>query len=336
MYICPHCGGRTRKSGHNASGSQRYLCLECGRKSTEGATINLKIDKECPYCHSTNLKRGGHLKSGAARFYCKECGRYFSDKTKILEKLDKTCPYCNSNDIVRRGKLPNGKQRYQCRSCNTGFSDETIPDPTIRYDKECPICHNKTAKKAGFSKEGKQYYICKKCNHKFLIDGKYKHITEKQKELIIEKHKAGYTGLEISKMLGVGDRTIRKYIKGVKRDITPEQRRKMFLNSISNLVFKGIPLQDIADKFGYKKQSIMKLVGPYYKNETITDKQRQLILKYGAGCKVPVEYLAPYIKCSENMCRKVLKGYSLRKIKYERTETEKHQDWFELDKFIMR
>ena len=38
-------------------------------------------------------------------------------------------------------------------------------------------------------------------------------------------------------------------------------------------------------------------------------KQRKLIIKYGYYLRVPVNYLATYVPCSEYTCRKVLKKY---------------------------
>ena len=71
--------------------------------------------------------------------------------------------------------------------------------------------------------------------------------------------------------------------------------------------------------------------------ENITTEQKANIVKFGIGAAVPVEYVAPYIPCSIKKCQEILSKYTVKpRKKYERTEQEKHQDWYDLDKYIMR
>ena len=69
--------------------------------------------------------------------------------------------------------------------------------------------------------------------------------------------------------------------------------------------------------------------------ERITQEQHSLIVKFGVNCAVPVPYLAPYVKCSENMCNKILSKYTIKTRKQKPlTEQEKAFDRLELDKFM--
>lgn len=235
-YSCPRCGSeRTRKSGFNESGTQRYLCRDCGKKFTPSynPVYYEPIKVKCVYCGSKNLKRGGHLRSGAQRYYCKDCNRHFSDTTKIREPIDKTCVNCGSSDLKRCGFNKLGDQRYLCCTCGRKFTDSKNIKPQKSFLVECPICHYERAKKAGKTGHGNQYYMCLSCGHKYLLDGKYQHVTEEQVAIILEKFNQGMYKYAIAKDLGISTRTVYKVTKGMEipwlKNRTEEINEREFL-----------------------------------------------------------------------------------------------------------
>ena len=287
---CPYCGGELRTKGWNASGTRRYICKSCGKGCSENTIkiIPLKPEnKECPYCHSTNTKKGGKLRDGSLRYTCNNCDKGFSEKTIVRDTTGIYCTHCGSSDIVFCGKdTKTGKQRYKCKECNVKF----VADPTtIRYtihEQTCPHCEHTQARKAGKS-NGKQYYQCLNCGHKYLLDGKYKHLTEKQKQFIIQQTIKGKTVSTISTTLNCNEKTVRSVISN------------------------------------------------YSKNEKLTTQQIDTIIKYGVQLAVPIEYLYPYIPCTPQTCKRILKDFVIKQpIKKEITEREKAIDWLDLDRII--
>ena len=302
---CPHCNGRKlRKAGHNESGTQRYLCKTCGKKFTPGNTIGIIPEGvECFYCHSTNLKKGGHLASGSQRYQCKDCGRYFSDKTIEREPITDSCTSCGSNNIRRCGHNACGSQRYICRDCGKRFTINPMTKQAPRFDKECPICHNKKAVRAGHTGQGKQYWKCTECGHKFLTDGKYTHLTEVTKELIVELLQAGLNKVEIAKQLGISVRSVYDYTKGM---------------PIPWLENRAIAVRERNEKRRARIEQDRKLMAEKRELKRVQEEERKA---------KRAELLAYYAKKKEEK----LKLKAERKAKREenrRIKEEKHRQWF--------
>ena len=99
-------------------------------------------------------------------------------------------------------------------------------------------------------------------------------------------------------------------------------------------IFNGISEQTVLQKYNITKTQLNTICRYGYSKETLTQEQRNTIYKYGVLLSVPVEYLAPYVPCSQKICNKVLSKYVITKLApYERTETEIHLDNYILDKF---
>jgi transposase-like protein len=75
------------------------------------------------------------------------------------------------------------------------------------------------------------------------------------------------------------------------------------------LLLKGVSLSEASEKTSYSKEYLRKLMVPYYQTEEISKEQKVLILRYGYHLRVPVDYMAQYVKCSEHKCREVLQKY---------------------------
>lgn len=228
-HKCPYCQGELRKAGYNRSGTERYVCKKCGKKCSRKNEKELHEpifkyieDKECPHCHSNRIKKAGKNK-GKQRFKCLDCDKIFSDATVIREELNIICPKCEKDRITRCGHNSNGTQRYRCKDCGHKFSTEKSYKPFKPYEKKCPVCGYMYAKKAGRSGKGsysqrKQYFKCCECGHKFLENGIFYHLTEKDKNLI---YKFGVLlnvpAIYIAKHIGCSEKSVRNVLKDYER-----------------------------------------------------------------------------------------------------------------------
>ena len=101
-----------------------------------------------------------------------------------------------------------------------------------------------------------------------------------------------------------------------KNKINEEEKRKLACKE----VMSGFPEIKIAEKYNISLEELQELLKPLYKKETITESQKQMIIKYGIMLKVPVEYMAEYIPCSERMCNKIMEQN--KNIKYTISENK--------------
>lgn len=303
--ICPNCNSeKTRKSGFNDNGSQRYYCNNCHKKFTPGFSPLPKVNKECPYCHSTNTKRGGSLASGAKRYICKDCKKGFSDNTIVREEVHEICPVCNSTNINRCGKNPSGSQRYFCKDCHKRFTKDIKIRPIKYWEVRCPVCHNRYSVKAGVTGNGNQYYKCTKCNHKFLENPVYVHTTEETKNLILKMYVEGKHKKDIAKELGISDKTIYKYTKGLTHTTAQDKVRAYIIKEVLN----GRDLNDLAKEVNYKPNSIMSIMTPIYKMERVTGIRRNKVINYLLENKT-IEETAKLCKCSIFAVKNIKKNY---------------------------
>lgn len=337
--FCPYCGGKLKYRGWNNSGTRRYKCTECG-KSCSGTTVKLppkqSLNINCPYCNGTHIVKGGSLKDGSKRYVCRDCGKGFSEKTVVKEQVTLQCPKCGNEHINRSGHdTKTGKQRYKCIECGYKFVEEPTQFRFKIHEKQCPRCEHIGAKKGGKS-NGKQYYICLECGHKYLEGGKYKQgMSLKQIKELKHLYRSGYSYANISKIIHISEKTIGKYAK-LHIDSTDKRFHTQNINNeIKKLILQGNNVGKVAFAFNYKKNDIDKFMKKHYQQETISSEQYNNIVKFGVGCSVPINYLAPYIKCSEHKCEQILSQYKIKKIKIKPlTDLQKAQDKFELDRFI--
>lgn len=314
---CPHCGSKNLKyKGWNASGSRRYECKDCG-KCSSGEPVEIKVkknEKECPYCHSTNLTTNGYLKDGKnRRYHCKDCGRYFSPKTIIKEKSGINCVKCGSDETYLYGKTERGKDIFKCKKCGKRFVEH--PDNAYKkHDIICPKCGKVGARKDGNSglvKGGyKQYYKCLSCGHRYTLDPI--NLTALDKEKIIELYKQGVPILHLAEQFNVSRREISRKVQGIPNPV--KEKKKELKQEMIKEILDGKPIKSTALKYGYAPKSLSRFMTPYYEAEEITVEQKQMIIKYGINCSVPVNYLAEYVHCSEYMCKKVIEEYMKNKI----------------------
>ena len=237
---CPYCDGElTVKGWSNAGTVRRYKCKSCG-KGFSGDLNNLKvktIDMPCPYCGSENIKKGGLLKSGIKRYKCNDCGKGFNANTVAPtepEYRPEKCPKCGATHINKCGRdTKTKKQRYKCVTCGYKFVENPTQNNLQRatkYEIQCPRCNNPYSVKAGKTGDRKQYYKCTECNHKFLPDSVYKHITPKQKALIVTQSIKGQTAITIAEQFNTTERTVRNVLQQYyeKERLTPQQEQLLY------------------------------------------------------------------------------------------------------------
>lgn len=270
----------------------------------------------CPKCGSENLQKKGK-RAGKQRFRCKDCSCSFTEGTlykeaPTYEKLNKKCSRCGSTHVVRDGKLEDGAQRYLCKDCNLRFSDNSTESLTVLW--ECPYCSHSLVY-SGYGKLGQREYRCNHCKKSCSGD----QITGKPikrtyfSEINTEVSCPSCNSKNIRKA-GIAKGHRQKYIckdcnKGFMTDYVVEPKKKELKEKVISLIMNGSNVRKISKEYGFSERYMREFLEPYYSKETITKEQRDLITRFGYHCRVPVDYMAEYVKCSEKMCRKVLKKY---------------------------
>ena len=266
----------------------------------------------CPKCGSSKLQKKG-TRAGKQRYRCTSCGANFTEGVlyksapPLLKDPNLKCLYCGSNHVIRDGKLPDGKQRYKCVDCGKDFSEKTRP---IQY---CPYCGGKLTY-SGYGKLGQIRYQCSSCNKNCsgdLITGKpIKRYFFQEANIEVKCPKCGS--------------------KNIKKDGFRKERQKFYCNTCGNhfleekinylhseedrlkvlkMVFKGKNVNKIAEELKYTVGRVRAIARPYYKKEKLSDKQKEMIIKYGYYLKVPIDYLAEYVPCSQRACKELLEKF---------------------------
>lgn len=271
----------------------------------------------CPKCESTNLSPKGK-RAGKQRYRCKDCGTCFTEGVEYKpairqDKPDITCISCGSTNVMRDGKLADGSQRYQCRDCKRNFSSKSIPRPKIRW--KCPYCKGELHY-SGYSKKGLPEYKCTNCGKSCTARKTGK--TGKP----IERLPFHEINSEVScpccnstnlKKAGFSPNGTQRFIcRDCNKAFNADTKIHPSKEELIKLIFKGHNLNKLSESSNYSIRYLREIAQPYYKKEIITLKQQQDIIKYGHYLKVPVNYMAEYIKCSEHMCRQVLMKYRKR------------------------
>ena len=272
---------------------------------------------QCPACKSSYVQKKGK-RAGKQRYICSNCGAGFTDSVKYrpsvkhpeLSKVE--CPTCHSTEIFRDGHLQDGSQRYKCKICGTGFSTKSNLKGKVKWG--CPYCGGKLTH-SGLSKLGMNEYRCVECGKSCTADEEGKPIKRELPFALINKTvKCVYCGslnLRKAGRLKNGERYI---CNECKHAFTEKTKVRKNINDLIKAVLKGYNIKKVAVDGGYTVDYLRKVMLPYYKKEEVTVKQINSIIKYGYYLKVPIEYMAEYIKCSEHKCKEVISKYE-KKIK---------------------
>ncbi|MEA3476567.1 MAG: hypothetical protein U9R60_00165 [Bacteroidota bacterium] len=88
----------------------------------------------------------------------------------------------------------------------------------------CPKCHSADLIKSGFVAD-KQRFKCKKCNYFFTRNDKG--VSNAKKRLAFHLYLEGYSLRAISRILGVSDVAVGKWINPLKSHLVPARKRKV-------------------------------------------------------------------------------------------------------------
>lgn len=269
----------------------------------------------CPNCQSTELQKKGK-RSGKQRYRCKECGASFTENVEYAHAIKLApvkgveCPQCKSSLISRDGKLSNGDQRYKCKSCGLKFNPETF---LLRKDKiqhKCPYCDGEL-RYAGYTKAHHQKYYCKDCGRSCTSDDSDKPIKRGLPFRLTNNEKSCPScGTLNIKKAGYSKNGIQRYIcRECGKVFSDNTKVHPEMSQVIRILLNGASLKKASSITNYSKNYLRKLMVPYYMKEQISKEQEELIIRYGYHLRVPVDYMAEYVKCSEHKCREVLQKY---------------------------
>ena len=177
---------------------------------------------------------------------------------------------------------------------------------------KCPNCNSTNLQKKGM-RAGKQRYKCKDCEANFTEGVPYKKQLQLPPVSNIVCRNCGNTSVIRDGKLEDGSQRF-KCPKCKLSFSTKPPRRLSSVEKIDLIkaVLIGGNIKKLTLKYNCTSKFIEKLVSPYYAAETITPNQKKDIIKYGYYLKVPVDYMAEYIKCSEHKCTEVIENYKER------------------------
>lgn len=269
----------------------------------------------CPNCQSTELQKKGK-RAGKQRYRCKECRASFTENVeythavKLAPVKNIECPQCKSSLISRDGKLSNGDQRYKCKSCGLRFNPETFLLHKDKIQHRCPYCDGEL-RYAGYTKAHHQKYYCKDCGRSCTSDNSGKPIKRELPFRLANNEKSCPSCRTLNiKKAGCSKNGIQRYMcKECGKVFSDNTKVHPDMSQVISILLNGASLKKASSITNYSKNYLRKLVVPYYMKEQISKEQEELIIRYGYHLKVPIDYMAEYVKCSEHKCREVLQKY---------------------------
>lgn len=334
MGNCPYCNSENLKKNGIKYGKQQYQCKDC--KKYFSSTENLIVKEEnvpCIYCGG-HTNKSGKTKWGVQIYWCRECHKRFNENTMPQPPIEERCPYCGG-ELKYKGWSNNGhNRRYLCKQCNKGFSGDLSNLKVRVIEKPCPYCGSEDVKKGGHLKSGARRYVCNTCGKGYNENTIVTDPPHKPEKCPL----CGGTHINLS---GHDTKTGKQRYKCVACGHKFVENPTQFRFTIHE---KKCPHCDHigakkGGRSGDKKQYYicLKCGHKYLENPKyvhLTPKQKELIVKYGVGCGVPVKDLATYIPCTERTVRNIISKYKITRKKYVRTQREKEQDWMILNKYI--
>lgn len=336
---CPFCHSKyIKKGGHLKDGTQRYECKGCKKFFSSKTIIKEDLGKECPRCHSHRIGTSGHNRNGSIRYRCLDCKSRFSDNPiiRIPANHPIQCPKCNHVGAKRAGKTGNGSQYYICKNCGHKYLEHPIQvklseEQFNEMIKERIIGIPVTTLSEKYNKSPKTIYNITKpymtlINKQEIELMRLKHIEELEEKRMSELRRQE----QLMEML--------KRLEGTKRMNMIIERENMSEESrqnIKSLLKSGYEAKKISEMTGSTIAVIKDLEASCTRYEKLTEEQEQLIVKFGVGCSVPADYLAPYVPCSLRACKRVLSQYKVpEKKQFVVDEREKSFDKIWLNSFL--
>ena len=364
-----------KKSGKLRNGESRYVCIDCGKGFSSKTKIQIiPQGLTCPDCGSTDIgTHGMDTKTGKQRYRCHKCNRRFVENASQpkFQVHKKECPYCGYIE-AKKGGRSQGKQYYICLECNHKYLEGGKFQHLTQNKKDYileqihkGVSQKDIAKKIGVNvksinnllRKTDEYKAIRKEFAKFQRERvnrmqRFQHVYKIKQEcvsrfqefesklsfkffLTFPKTAADYLNKSIDRKQF--DRSVQSLMKAEITRISEQYIAEKYEQSKKQAcleIMMGQP-ESIVKKYNVKFEDIEDTLKRLYKAEHINQAQLDTIVKFGVGCAVPIEYLAPYIPCSQKMCGRILKKYNITKKKpVPLTEQEKAFDKIWLDKYI--
>lgn len=270
----------------------------------------------CPNCGSDRVVRKG-TRAGKQRYRCNSCGAAYTEgvpyeKAIIQDKVKGIeCPVCGSVNIRRDGK-DNSTQRYCCKDCGRNFNSKSKERLELRkIVPNCPYCGAKL-KYSGYGKKGTRTFDCPSCGKHCTADENGKPVARiffKDQNTSVKCPSCGSFKLARKGRKGSGGFKCQDCGKFFKENPKFTVHSKDEQNIVIRLLLAGKNPHKICEKYKYNLSRLQHMMSRIYEKEVISEKQKADIIKYGYYLRVPVDYMAEYVKCSEHKCREVLKEY---------------------------
>lgn len=372
---CPYCGTHNaRRLGKLKDGTQRYQCNECGKGFSAHTAISEPVKLTCPKCGGKHINRSGFdTKTGKQRYKCIDCKHKFVENPSQhpFKQHEKECPYCHHVGAKKAGKS-NGKQYYICLHCNHKYLEGGLYRHLKSTDKRHimtmmtqGVSQVEIAEEMHISVKTLNNYLNKceelkpireqnaklqrersareeKLKHLYKIKNKkleqFKPYTERIPygffcefmECSNEYLKGRMDKARFNRMVTALTVKELEKVSLTKDELLHKQNKKKACMAI----MRGMST-DYITKYDVKLSEIKTSLETLYRKETISPEQEETIVKFGVGCRVPVEYLAPYVPCSQRKCKAILKNYVIPEPKeHVVSEHERAFDKIWLDKFL--
>ena len=327
MTNCPYCDGNNIiKSGFNKSGTQRYYCKNCKREFTKSTIKSIESIK-CPKCKKNNYRKNGFTKQGVQRYVCKECGREFNANTSqnSVKQNKKEVPLLfkskqEKNKIKKELEKKQKKSIREQKQLEKELKQKQLEEQKQKelelrkkeQEKQEQFELNKLLKSQKKRQEEKEKLLKEREERKAYINS----IKFERRDLISEQNKIKLDylfNMYLNNQIDIDK--FNDNLNQIRVDIEEQIRLAIEIEkshleyNIKKDILTGQKLINISKKYNVALDDIKRRAEKYYKTETISETQKRLIIQYGVLLNTPVEYVAPYVPCSENMFYKITNFY---------------------------
>lgn len=362
---CPYCDSKNlSKFGTSEKGVQRYQCKDCHKTFLDHYEQPQRCGTKPPKEQLLEIIRNEYLsgktkKEIASRFGL--CEKTIGTYTKGLERVKKE----DKVPLLFKSKEEKNKikktliNKVEHEKKKEEKERKRLGKELLKQQKEEQLFQEKQVKEkqALLEKEKREKLELQK----IIRQQKQKEELNKRREEL-EKRKEYINSLPFKRRDLISGDNKKKLEYLFYNYINNKLSKEEFDNSFNNLKFEieeqinmsleiekshveynikkdilsGYKLDKVAEKYHKDISYIEDKAKEYYKTETISEHQKRLIIQYGVIMNTPVEYVAPYIPCSEHMFYKIINQYKDKKFKVPSVKLDKIVDDNILNDFIPR
>ena len=337
---CPYCDSKNlSKFGTNEKGIQRYQCKDCNKTFLDHYEQPNRCGTKPPKEQLLEIIRNEYLsgktkKEIASRFgLCeKTIGTYTKGLVKPVKKPKKT-------PLIFKSKSEKEviKKNLEKKNQEDHYKQEQLKLQQLQEEKREQL-ELKRIEAFQRQRETQKQTLIEQNRRKEYINS----ISFERKDLISEENKiklktlfSSYLKNQIDQVEFDNNLTRIKHEIKEQVNLSLEIEKSHIEYNIKKDILSGYKLDKVAEKYHKDINYIKDKANEYYKTEFISEHQKRLIIQYGMIMKTPVEYVAPYIPCSENMFYKVLKEYKDMKFDFSNVKLQdNHNDDTIMNGFI--